>query len=302
MDWLNFAERTEVSYSPNRRETRQLSGTPYRVGTSKIVLNAVASSGNAALASYRETRTCPHFTLAVKERKVLQHIPISLAAPIIGRSFAVKSAHLEGQVIFVGVCKNIGNTMSGEDAMWVGEQIGHIAQAVGVPYVVDSFLPANIRIERFSFRGWQEFSGICGVSRVPGFLNIGPGEIALGDFLRGLNGVRPISKKAPVVESPAEPVLPVIAEPVPVEPTKKTTVLGAFRGDPIKFGDTDKRVDRLRKALGLGPGGYDDTLLDAILGFSNADDLGLGYDDAWSFGRTAWKAIDKILVENNESG
>lgn len=274
MGWLNSAERHVVvnGLQPKQPESR----------IAIVVAASGASTVEGTLATYSFSKTCPHFTLDPASKRVIQHIDTDLAAPLTRRPTPFQAAHLFGTVIWVNIVKRATAKMGEAETRWVGKQVSKIAEFVGCEQSVVNSGQAMANAE------WNSFFGICWASCVPGFVNAGPGPIDVAFFLNAAASVVVKPKKQP------EASAGVLVDPEPVveSSAKKVSILGYFKGEPIYPGASGRLVDRLRLALGLDLGDYDDLLFGSLSQIT--EETGTPFDG--SIDKAIWKAVDKYLT------
>lgn len=280
MAWFSEAKHHPIS---GRRSV--IRGMARWEGTPRVVIDASGTpEKKATFDSYSEQGFVPHITLFPEEREVYQHLDYDLAAPV---GAGPNGGNVRGNVLWVAIAKFNGEKLEGEDAVWVGEQIASLADAVGAKRNLVEFaevVPAS-GLE-MTLNEWDKWSGVCPAFAVPNVTRSGPGAMSQEDFNAGF-----VSQEVDLGVGDY-----LVAEEAK-EDTSEPFVLPEFKGRGFGIGSTSKKVNDVAVWLGLPiKNGFDAEMEQRVVEIQ--EQFGLeptGFVDA-----DTWEALRLSVVEEED--
>jgi hypothetical protein len=171
--------RRGTRFLPNVERIDGNSGGSFITSPAKLVWHTTeGSSIDSAVGAYRAKNAWPHFTLNPKTGRLVQHVPMDVAARALEHrpgTVDTNRAHAI-QVELVGSAEH--------SSEWSDEAYGHIAHlarqieaAAGVPR--KTFVKFTAGGRRLSNSEWLNGTGHCGHQHVPGNSHTDPGALRI---------------------------------------------------------------------------------------------------------------------------
>ncbi len=166
-------------FLPNAERIDGNSGGSFITSPAKLVWHTTEGSTiESAVGAYRDKNAWPHFTLNPKTGRLVQHVPMDVAA----RALEHRSATVDTNRAHAIQVELVGNAEHSPD--WTGEDYARIARlarqieaATGVPR--KAFAKFTASGERLSSTAWLNGSGHCGHQHVPGNSHTDPGAMRI---------------------------------------------------------------------------------------------------------------------------
>src|SRR5690606_7154910 len=149
-------------------------------GSYKILLHSTeGASIEGAVSAYRQHRSWPTLTVDCPRRRVVEHLPLNVAARALrndpgGADETNRDGTIHVQIELVGFAERPASIGGPDDLEWLGrEVIGPIARLTGVPLrsTVDWVAyPASYgkrAAQRLSPTAWDAYSGVLGHQHAP---------------------------------------------------------------------------------------------------------------------------------------
>lgn len=161
-------------------------------GSRKLLLHSTeGSTVEGAVAAYRQNNSWPHLTVDCPRRRIVQHLPLDVAARSLRNTSAAGETNREGTVLvqieMVGTATRPTTLGSPEDLVWFAERVvqpickwGRIPIASTVRWVS---YPASYGLgakQRLTTAAWDAYSGILGHQHAPENTHGDPGSIDIG--------------------------------------------------------------------------------------------------------------------------
>ncbi|HLU95575.1 MAG TPA: hypothetical protein VKZ89_01895 [Thermobifida alba] len=173
-------------------------------GSYKILLHSTeGASIEGAVSAYRQHRSWPTLTVDCPRRRVVEHLPLNVAARALrndpgGADETNRDGTIHVQIELVGFAERPASIGGPDDLEWLGrEVIGPIARLTGVPLrsTVDWVAyPASYgkrAAQRLSPTAWDAYSGVLGHQHAPDNDHGDPGRIDIARILAAARGQTP---------------------------------------------------------------------------------------------------------------
>lgn len=158
-------------------------------GSRKVLLHSTEGTTiEGAIGAYRAHNSWPTMTVDCRRRRVVQHLPLDVAARALRNEAGGVETNREGTILvqielvgFAGTPASIG---SPEDLDWLGRDVlAPICRATGVPLTVGVvFAPypmsyGKLAGQRLSYGQWDAYDGIVGHQHAPENSHGDPGAL-----------------------------------------------------------------------------------------------------------------------------
>lgn len=169
-------------------------------GSRKLLLHSTEGSTiEGAVGAYRAHNSWPHLTVDCPRRRVVQHLPLDVAARALRNHSGGVQTNREGticvQVELVGTATDPSSIGSAADLDWFGsEVVAPIARLTGVPLrssVTWAAYPGSYGLgagQRLSASAWDAYSGLLGHMHAPENTHGDPGALDVDRILAAAGG------------------------------------------------------------------------------------------------------------------
>lgn len=168
-------------------------------GSRKLLLHSTEGSTiEGAVGAYTKNNSWPHLTVDCRQRRVVQHLPLDVAARSLRNLSGGEETNRDGtilvQVELVGFATNPATIGTAADLEWFGrEVVAPICGLTSVPAttgVAWLAYPASYGASpvRLSGSAWDGYSGVLGHMHAPENLHGDPGAIDINRILAAARG------------------------------------------------------------------------------------------------------------------
>ncbi len=169
-------------------------------GSRKLLLHSTEGTNiEGAFGAYRKNNSWPTFTVDCRKRRVVRHLPDTVAARSLRNKAGGVETNRDGTILiqielmgFAGSPESIG---SREDLVWLGtEVVGPLCRRNAIPIVTSvrwAPYPASYGVnatQRLSPAAWDAYSGVLGHQHAPENDHGDPGAIDIETILSAARG------------------------------------------------------------------------------------------------------------------